>query len=284
MDWVEKAEQDRMGFYSAESAQGEQPLPKGLPRAKSGAAKKAPARAAHTGDGAKPGDKPKKATTATLAADLQQVLMSLPKIAEQVTEIGQRQKTLEDQVSDRLASARPQFLDLWAHLCRSRRIIFYIDNDGALYSLMQGYSSSPGLSLLSRMLAVRLEELVCIQWFARAASASSLADYPSRGMAHELLPCDIVGDTATTLRIFDKCADEFLVGQNDELGLGQVANKTNGSFSNVRRSKRKLFHGMSSNSNLTKSVKKNAMFSCVMSLVMCFAVSMSRRIGDVTSI
>ena len=108
MDWVEKAEQDRMGFYSAESAQEEQPQLKGLPRAKSGAAKKAPARATPTGDGAKQGDKPKKATTASLAADLQQVLMSLPKIAEQVTEIGQRQRTLEDQVSDRLASARPQ--------------------------------------------------------------------------------------------------------------------------------------------------------------------------------
>ena len=128
---------------------------------------------------------------------------------------------------------------------------------------------------------------MCIQWFARFASASNLAGYPSRGMARELIPCDIMCDTATILRAFDKCADEFLVGQNDGLGLGQVANKTNGSFSNARKSKRKLFHGMPSNSNLTKRVKKNgksAMFSCVMSLVIWFAVSMSRRIGDVTSI
>ena len=106
------------------------------------------------------------------------------------------------------------------------------------------------------MLAIRLEELVCVQWFARVASASNLADHPSRGKAHELLPCDIMCDAATTLCVFDKCADEFLVDQIEKLGLGQVANKTNGSLSNARRSKRKLFHGMPSNSNLTKRVKK----------------------------
>ena len=56
---------------------------------------------------------------------------------------------------------------LWSHLCRSRHIIFYIDNDGARYSRIKGYSSSFSLSLRSRMLAIHLEELVCVQWFAR---------------------------------------------------------------------------------------------------------------------
>ncbi len=119
-------------------------------------------------------------------------------------------------------------LDLWAHWCR-----------------IKGYSSSISLSLLSQMLAVRLGELVCIQWFARVASASNLADFPSRGEDHELLPCDIRCDASTTLCIFERCAEEFLVDQIEKLGLGQVANKTNanGSPSNARKSKRKLSHG-----------------------------------------
>ena len=100
--------------------------------------------------------------------------------------------------------------DLWAHLRRSRHIIFYIDNDGARYSLIKGYSSSLSLSLLSRMLAVRLEELVCIQWFARVASASNLASFPSRGN-DQPLPSNIMCDVATTLHTFDRCADEFLL-------------------------------------------------------------------------
>ncbi len=80
-----------------------------------------------------------------------------------------------------------------------------------------GYSSSLSVSLLSRMLAVRLEELICTQWFARVASASNLPDYPSRGKVHDMLPSDSMCDLTTTLGIFDKCADEFLV---DHLKVG----------------------------------------------------------------
>lgn len=65
-------------------------------------------------------------------------------------------------------------MDLWAELCKSRHIVFYIDNDGARYSLIKGYSSSVSLSLLSRMLAVRLEELVCIQYTVVCKSCFSL--------------------------------------------------------------------------------------------------------------
>lgn len=107
MDWVESAEQDRVGFYSAESHAEEPDMgavhPKGKAQPKKPAGKVTP-----SGGGAKTGEKPRKPTTATLAADLQQVLQSLPRLVEQVTEIGQRQKAFELQVSDRLNSARPQ--------------------------------------------------------------------------------------------------------------------------------------------------------------------------------
>ena len=132
-------------------------------------------------------------------------------------------------------------MDLWAELCKSRHIVFYIDNDGARYSLIKGYSSSVSLSLLSRMLAVRLEELVCIQWFARVASASNLADFPSRNMEHPMLPHITMADLHFTLEVFNKGVDEFLGDHSRKVGLGQVANKnsTTRSISNARR-KRKL--------------------------------------------
>ena len=107
LEWVEAAEQDRVGYYSAESNVEDQsfvePQPKGKVRPR-----KPVEKATLSGGGAKAGEKPKKATTASLAADLQLVLQSLPKLAEQVSEIGQRQKTFETQITDRLSSARPQ--------------------------------------------------------------------------------------------------------------------------------------------------------------------------------
>ena len=107
LEWVEAAEQDRVGYYSAESNVEDQsyaePQPKGKVRPRKPVEKATP-----SGGGAKAGEKPKKATTASLAADLQLVLQSLPKLAEQVSEIGQRQKTFESQITDRLSSARPQ--------------------------------------------------------------------------------------------------------------------------------------------------------------------------------
>ena len=117
LEWVEAAEQDRVGYYSAESNVEDQsfvePQPKGKVRPR-----KPVEKATLSGGGAKAGEKPKKATTASLAADLQLVLQSLPKLAEQVSEIGQRQKTFESQITDRLSSARPQLSQPLSRLFR----------------------------------------------------------------------------------------------------------------------------------------------------------------------
>ena len=107
MNWVESSEQDRMGFYSAES-HAEEPYPEApVPRGKAHP-KKPAGKATPSGGGAKPGEKPKRPTTASIAADLQRVLQSLPMLADQVSEIGQRQKSFELQITDRLNTARPQ--------------------------------------------------------------------------------------------------------------------------------------------------------------------------------
>ena len=95
-------------------------------------------------------------------------------------------------------------LDLWKCQCESRHVSFYIDNDGARYSLIRGYSCSVSLSVISHMMAVRLEELVCLPWFARVASSSNLADFPSRGRPHPLLPESLLSDRVFTKDIYDR--------------------------------------------------------------------------------
>ena len=154
-------------------------------------------------------------------------------------------------------------LDLWKCHCGSRRVIFYIDNDGARYSLIRGYSCSVSLSVISHMMAVRLEELVCLQWFARVASSSNLADFPSRGRSHPLLPESLMCDQIATKDIYEKCVGNFLVDRSKKVGLGQEANKTNGSPLNAKGIKRKLFHGRPPNSNLAKGSKKKDRKKCV---------------------
>ena len=152
-------------------------------------------------------------------------------------------------------------LDLWLQHCKSRHVVFYIDNDGARYSLIRGYSCSVSLSVISHMMAVRLEELVCLQWFARVASASNLADFPSRGRHHPMLPESSMCCHSATMDIYTRCVDHFLVDRAKRMGLGQVANKTNGSQTNgsllkAKGVKRKMFHGRPQDSNLAKRVQR----------------------------
>ena len=159
-------------------------------------------------------------------------------------------------------------LDLWKRHCRSCHFFFFIGNDGARYNLIRGYSCSVSLSSPSRrMMAVSLEELVCLQWFVRVASASSLAVFQFRGKPHPILSEDLMCKQAATLGVF-KSIDEFLVEPKERVGLGQVASKTNGSPSKARGLKRKLIHGMPANSNLAKGSpkktrKKVRVVSCI---------------------
>ena len=103
-------------------------------------------------------------------------------------------------------------LDLWKVYCKSCHVIFLIDNDGARYSLIRGYSCSLSLSSLSQPMAVRLEELVCLQWFAvctaRVASSSNLADFPSCGKFHPImLPESLRSNHDVTIEAYHKCVE-----------------------------------------------------------------------------
>ena len=66
--------------------------------------------------------------------------------------------------------------------------------------------------------------------------------------------------------LYEKCVDKFLVDRSKKVGLGQEANKTNGSPLNAKGIRRKLFHGRPPNSNLAKGSKKVLEIPCVVNL------------------
>ena len=71
-------------------------------------------------------------------------------------------------------------LHAWAETLRSRPCLIFIDNDTARHGLMSGYSPVlKSAALISAMLAM-LARLGSHAWFARVASASNIADDPSR--------------------------------------------------------------------------------------------------------
>ena len=83
--------------------------------------------------------------------------------------------------------------------------------------------------------------------------------------------------------MIEKCVDNFLVDRSKKVGLGQEANKTNGSPSNAKGIKRKLFHGRPPNSNLAKGSKKNKKgasdFTCFQLVTWCVVHFIAWRNG-----
>ena len=79
-------------------------------------------------------------------------------------------------------------LKLWAKLVTSSQVMIYIDNEGAKFALIRGYSDSFAISLICQMVAQQLDDFYVLPWYSRVPSASNLSDYPSRKIRHQLLP------------------------------------------------------------------------------------------------
>jgi hypothetical protein len=69
---------------------------------------------------------------------------------------------------------------LWSSKLRMKRVVFYIDNDAARYSLVSMYS--PAAFSCEILQGVLVADLACMAlcWYARVPSAGNLADGPSR--------------------------------------------------------------------------------------------------------
>ena len=78
-------------------------------------------------------------------------------------------------------------LRLWGRLIASSQLMVYIDNEGAKFALIRGYSDSPAISSICQLVALHLDEFYILPWYSRVPSVSNLADCPSRKIQHRLL-------------------------------------------------------------------------------------------------
>ena len=78
-------------------------------------------------------------------------------------------------------------LFVWHQRLKSTQLVVYIDNEGAKYSLIKGYSSALAVTAICALTATFLDAHCILPWYSRVPSASNLADYPSRQINHPLL-------------------------------------------------------------------------------------------------
>ena len=78
-------------------------------------------------------------------------------------------------------------LVVWHQRLKSTQLVVYIDNEGANYSLIKGYSSASAVIAICALTAAFLDAHCILPWYSRVPSASNLADCPSRQINHPLL-------------------------------------------------------------------------------------------------
>ena len=76
---------------------------------------------------------------------------------------------------------------LWNMKITSAKTIFFIDNEGAKFSLIKGYSSSKNISHLCSLITSALDAAMILPWFSRVPSPSNIADIPSRNLKDPML-------------------------------------------------------------------------------------------------
>ena len=77
-----------------------------------------------------------------------------------------------------------------------RRALFFVDNEGARYSLIKGVSPTLALLQIVQLFHFCSEEDQCLQWIERVPSKSNIADLPSRGQTE--LALRLLGGDAWT--------------------------------------------------------------------------------------
>ena len=81
-------------------------------------------------------------------------------------------------------------LMVWHQRLKSNQLMVYIDNEGAKFALIKGYSNSFAITAICALAATFLDSHCILPWFSRVPSYSNLADFPSRLTPHPLLRKD----------------------------------------------------------------------------------------------
>ncbi|CAE7484139.1 unnamed protein product, partial [Symbiodinium sp. CCMP2456] len=90
----------------------------------------------------------------------------------------------------------------WARLFRNTQVIIFTDNEGALYSMVNGRSTNDAGSRIVSSTHRLLDEHFVNSWFERVNTFSNLADEPSRGIsktewgARAAIDCDRLAQMA----------------------------------------------------------------------------------------
>ena len=92
------------------------------------------------------------------------------------------------------------------HLVARRRVIFFVDNEGARNSLIKGVSPVLALLQIIQLFHASSEDDQCLPWVERVPSKSNIADLPSRGQTQKALEL-ICGQPWPTKLDDEKIAD-----------------------------------------------------------------------------
>ena len=82
-------------------------------------------------------------------------------------------------------------LDLWKKQLSAKHMICFVDNEGARYLILKGYSGNPTISKIVHNVALLEERYFILPWYSRVPTECNIADKPSRGIEHEALSEDI---------------------------------------------------------------------------------------------
>jgi len=77
--------------------------------------------------------------------------------------------------------------NMWSNHLHGKRCLFFVDNEGARFSLIKGYSRSQVISCMCSLHTALLDDLFALPWYSRVPSISNIVDSSPRGIPHSLL-------------------------------------------------------------------------------------------------
>ncbi len=88
-------------------------------------------------------------------------------------------------------------LNLWKKQLSAKHLICFVDNEGARYFILKGYSGNPTISKIAHNIALLEERYFILPWYSRISTECNIAEKPSRGVEHEALSestkCEVEG-------------------------------------------------------------------------------------------
>ena len=96
-------------------------------------------------------------------------------------------------------------LMLWGRDISSSKLLIFIDNEGARFSLIKGYSKAASITHICALASNAIDSYCIMPWYSRVPSLSNLADLPSRGVSHELLPSSLSSSHESVSEVVEEC-------------------------------------------------------------------------------